>query len=203
MSETADLLVPRGFRASGVKAGIKPSGGDDLAILLADGPSAAAGTFTTNRICAAPVKWCRELLPREDIRGVVINSGNANAATGDTGNGQCEADGRAGRPAVWLPRRAGPGRLHRHHRPPAPDGEARGRTGARGLRALAAIRSAFLAAARAIMTTDTRPKLVSERRSIAGKDVTLLGHCQGRSDDRPADGDHAGIPPDRRPAPGL
>jgi len=85
MSENATVLVPRGFRAAGVKAGIKPSGGDDLAIIVADRPSAAAGTFTTNRICAAPVKWCRELLPREDIRGVVINSGNANAATGEQG----------------------------------------------------------------------------------------------------------------------
>ena len=40
------------------------------------------GTFTTNRVCAAPVKWCREQLPADDIRAVVINSGNANAATG-------------------------------------------------------------------------------------------------------------------------
>ena len=43
------------------------------------------GTFTTNRVCAAPVKWCRERLPADDIRAVVINSGNANAATGAQG----------------------------------------------------------------------------------------------------------------------
>src|SRR6516164_3737773 len=79
------LWIPRGFRASGVRAGLKPSGGLDLAVLAADGPSAAAGTFTTNRICAAPVKWSRERLPAEDIRAVVINAGNANAATGAQG----------------------------------------------------------------------------------------------------------------------
>src|SRR5579883_1980883 len=85
MGDSMTIIVPRGFRAAGVKAGIKPSGGDDLAILVVDGPSAAAGTFTTNRICAAPVKWCRGLLPSADIRAVVINSGNANAATGEQG----------------------------------------------------------------------------------------------------------------------
>src|SRR5205814_6931734 len=85
MPGSATPLIPRGFRASGVKAGIKPSGGLDLAILSADGPCAAAGTFTTNRVCAAPVKWCRERLPAEDIRAVAINAGNANAATGREG----------------------------------------------------------------------------------------------------------------------
>ena len=57
MSESSPIVVPRGFRAAAVKAGIKPSGGLDLAVLAADGPCAAAGTFTTNRVCAAPVRW--------------------------------------------------------------------------------------------------------------------------------------------------
>ncbi len=178
MSDTADLLVPRGFRASGVKAGIKPSGGDDLAILLADGPSAAAGTFTTNRICAAPVKWCRELLPREDIRGVVINSGNANAATGE--QGMANAKRTAERAARLFGCRAeqvlvaSTGIIG--HQLPMEKLEAGLEHAAAGL---SRDQSAFLAAARAIMTTDTRPKLVSERRSIAGKDVTLLGIAKG------------------------
>ena len=85
MDSSQDLMIPRGFRAGAVKAGIKPSGGLDLALLAADGPCAAAGTFTTNRVCAAPVQWCRDHLPADDIRAVVINAGNANAATGAQG----------------------------------------------------------------------------------------------------------------------
>ncbi|HEX3448091.1 MAG TPA: bifunctional ornithine acetyltransferase/N-acetylglutamate synthase, partial [Isosphaeraceae bacterium] len=85
MSDSAQLAIPRGFRASGVKAGLKASGSLDLAVLAADQPCAAAGTFTTNRVCAAPVKWCRELLPADNIRAIAINAGNANAATGEQG----------------------------------------------------------------------------------------------------------------------
>ena len=81
MSDDGTLFIPRGFRASGVTAGLKASGLPDLALLASDQPCAAAGTFTLNRVCAAPVKWCRERLPADDIRAVVINSGNANAAT--------------------------------------------------------------------------------------------------------------------------
>src|SRR6185312_10591422 len=85
MSESNDLALPIGFRASAVKAGIKPSGGLDLAVLVSDRDCSAAGTFTTNRVAAAPVQWDRSLLPSAAIRGVVINSGNANAATGQLG----------------------------------------------------------------------------------------------------------------------
>src|SRR4051812_6104845 len=86
MNEVGTLLIPAGFRASAVRAGIKPSGGLDLAVLAADGPCSAAGTFTTNRVCAAPVRWDRACLPSETIRAVVINAGNANAATGAEGD---------------------------------------------------------------------------------------------------------------------
>ena len=85
MSDGPSLFIPRRFRASGVTAGLKASGSPDLAVLASDGLASAAGAFTLNRICAAPVKWCRERLPADDIRAVVINSGNANAATGEEG----------------------------------------------------------------------------------------------------------------------
>jgi glutamate N-acetyltransferase/amino-acid N-acetyltransferase len=178
MSDSMILSVPRGFRATGVKAGIKPSGGDDLAVLLADGPSAAAGTFTTNRICAAPVKWCREILPREDIRGVVINSGNANAATGDEGlaNARRTAEKAADlfgcRPEQVL--LASTGVIG--HQLPMEKIESGVERAVAGLSREPA---GFLAAARAIITTDTRPKLVSERQTIDGKEVTLLGLAKG------------------------
>jgi glutamate N-acetyltransferase/amino-acid N-acetyltransferase len=172
------LLVPRGFRAAGVKAGIKPSGGDDLAIIAADGPSAAAGTFTTNRICAAPVKWCRELLPREDTRAVLINSGNANAATGEEGlaNARRTAEYTSGllrcRPEQVLVASTG---VIGHQLPMAK--VERGIDDA--FRGLSGEPDGFLAAARAIMTTDTRPKLFGERRVIDGREVTLLGIAKG------------------------
>ena len=51
MAEGDDLAIPRGFRAAAVRAGIKPSGGLDLAVLVANTSCAAAGTFTTNRVC--------------------------------------------------------------------------------------------------------------------------------------------------------
>jgi glutamate N-acetyltransferase / amino-acid N-acetyltransferase len=178
MSDSMILHIPRGFRAAGVKAGIKPSGGDDLAVLLADGPSAAAGTFTTNRICAAPVKWCRDLLPRADIRGVVVNSGNANAATGEQGlaNARRTAEKAAGlfgcRPEQVL--LASTGVIG--HQLPMGKIEAGLEHAIAGLSGEPA---GFVAAARAIITTDTRPKLVSERQAIDGKEVTLLGLAKG------------------------
>lgn len=76
-----------GLRAAGVRAGIKPSGNPDLALLVADEPIAAAGVFTQNRLAAAPVALCREHLRRSGglVRALVVNSGNANACTGDEG----------------------------------------------------------------------------------------------------------------------
>jgi glutamate N-acetyltransferase/amino-acid N-acetyltransferase len=178
MSDSTSLLVPRGFRATGVKAGIKPSGGDDLAVFVADGPSAAAGTFTTNRICAAPVRWCRELLPREDTLAVVVNSGIANAATGE--EGMTNARRTAVRAAGLLGCRAeqvlvaSTGVIG--HQLPMERLEAGLEDAVAGLSRAPA---GFLAAARAIMTTDSRPKIVSERRNISGRDVTLLGIAKG------------------------
>ena len=63
MNQPTRITIPRGFRAGAVKAGIKPSGGLDLALLVADGPCAAAGTFTTNRVCAAPVSGAASCFP--------------------------------------------------------------------------------------------------------------------------------------------
>src|SRR4051794_474854 len=85
MSGPSEWSIPRGFRAGATRAGIKPSGGLDLAVFVADGPCAAAGTFTTNRVCAAPVKWDRARVPSDRVRAVVVNAGNANAATGTWG----------------------------------------------------------------------------------------------------------------------
>lgn len=80
------ITQPRGFRASGVTAGLKPSGNPDVALVINDGPlDVAAGVFTTNRIEAAPVTWSRQALTDGRARAVILNSGGANACTGPDG----------------------------------------------------------------------------------------------------------------------
>jgi glutamate N-acetyltransferase/amino-acid N-acetyltransferase len=75
-----------GFRAAGVAAGIKASGGLDLALVVNDGPTAAAaGVFTRNQVKAAPVLWSAQVLTERRLRAVVLNAGGANACTGPGG----------------------------------------------------------------------------------------------------------------------
>jgi glutamate N-acetyltransferase/amino-acid N-acetyltransferase len=77
---------PKGFRASGVAAGLKTGGGLDVALVVNDGPDAiAAGVFTGNRVKAAPVMWSQQVLKGGIVRAVVLNSGGANACTGSQG----------------------------------------------------------------------------------------------------------------------
>ncbi|MBV9622624.1 MAG: bifunctional glutamate N-acetyltransferase/amino-acid acetyltransferase ArgJ, partial [Acidobacteria bacterium] len=87
------VFLPQGFRFSAVKAGIKASGRPDLALLLADGPSSAAALFTSNQVVAAPVEVGRAALEKTGgrIRAVIVNSGNANCATGARGILACRA----------------------------------------------------------------------------------------------------------------
>lgn len=81
------IQTPAGFTASGVAAGIKASGGLDLALIVNHGPRYnAAGVFTTNRISAAPVRWSQTALENGEARAVVLNSGGANACTGLPGD---------------------------------------------------------------------------------------------------------------------
>ena len=80
------VTSPQGFRAAGVAAGIKESGSPDVAVVINDGPSAAAaGVFTANRVKAAPVLWSQQVLAGHAVRAVVLNSGGANACTGPAG----------------------------------------------------------------------------------------------------------------------
>ncbi|HEY2724040.1 MAG TPA: bifunctional glutamate N-acetyltransferase/amino-acid acetyltransferase ArgJ [Pseudonocardiaceae bacterium] len=80
------VTAPGGFRAAGIAAGIKASGGPDLALVVNDGPSqAAAGVFTRNQVKAAPVLWSAQVLTGGRLHAVVLNSGGANACTGPGG----------------------------------------------------------------------------------------------------------------------
>ncbi len=85
LSSAGSASLPEGFRACGRSCGIKPSGRSDLALFVSDTAAAAAGVFTTNRVLGAPVMVSQQRVPAGDIRAVVINSGNANACTGDRG----------------------------------------------------------------------------------------------------------------------
>src|SRR5947209_2914258 len=84
------IIVPQGYRLGGVYCGIKRAADKlDLSLIVSDRPAVAAGTYTTNLVFAAPVKGDRGLTPSSSTRGVVINSGNANAGTGDRGDADC------------------------------------------------------------------------------------------------------------------
>lgn len=85
--ESESCTFPRGWHATGVHCGIKKTSAADLALLISDRPAAVGGVFTTNAVRAACVEW-NELMLRaspSEIRGIVINSGNANAVTGAAG----------------------------------------------------------------------------------------------------------------------
>jgi len=84
------VTFARGFRAAGVTAGMKPSGRPDLGLLVADEVRSAAGLFTTNAFAAAPVRLSRQRVSRAAARAVLVNSGQANAGTGLTGDTDAE-----------------------------------------------------------------------------------------------------------------
>jgi glutamate N-acetyltransferase/amino-acid N-acetyltransferase len=80
------VTAPRGFRAGGTACGIKSeAGAQDLALLISDVPCMAAGTFTTSRTAAAPVMVCQTRLQGGQAQAIIVNSGNANCATGELG----------------------------------------------------------------------------------------------------------------------
>jgi glutamate N-acetyltransferase/amino-acid N-acetyltransferase len=80
----ASVGFPKGFQASGINCGIKMTK-KDLALIVSDGPSRVAGTFTTNKLAAAPVRWSKDIVKKGKVRAVLVNSGNANACTGEGG----------------------------------------------------------------------------------------------------------------------
>lgn len=170
---------PLGFTFSGVAAGIKKPGAADLALIVSDRPCAAAAVFTRNAFPAAPVLYDRGLVAENPagLRAVAINAGCANACTGDAGLTDAAEMAALAEAALGLPPRSaavmstgviGP-------RLPMPKIAA-------GVEAAAAALSAkgWDAASRAIMTTDTRPKVAfREVGGHGGPPLRLLGMCKG------------------------
>jgi glutamate N-acetyltransferase / amino-acid N-acetyltransferase len=170
------VTAPQGFRAAGVAAGIKPSGNPDVALIVSDRPASAAAVFTTNRVVAPPVVVSREHVADGRARAVAVNAGCANACTGAGGMDDARrmavltAELVGARPEEVLV--ASTGLIGR--RLPMERLEA-------GLRAAAHALSAEGGpdAARAIMTTDTRPKEIAVEVPIDGKTVRIGGICKG------------------------
>lgn len=82
----SDSSFPKGFRGSGISAGLKSSGKKDLALIVNDGPDlVASAVFTSNQVVAAPVIWTREVIKDNEMAAVLLNSGGANACTGPEG----------------------------------------------------------------------------------------------------------------------
>ena len=172
------VATPRGFRAAGISAGIKASGNPDLALLVADEPARVAAVFTTNKVIAAPVVVSQEHLARSGgtVRAIVVNSGCANACTGDGGMRDAremtvETARLVGCPVEQvLVASTGvigvrlPMDKVRHGLPAAFD-------------ALGADHGPE--AARAIMTTDLWPKESAARVSIGGRDTLIGGMAKG------------------------
>ncbi len=172
--------IAEGYRFAGVISKLRTEPDRrDLAVIVSDRPATAAGVFTQNRVCAAPVQICRERLPRADARAIVICSGNANACTGKQGLADARrmaelvANGVGCEPEQVLV--ASTGVIGRPL--PMPILEA-------GIpKATAALRlgqEAFSDAAHAILTTDTRIKVSTKlvgTHSISGfaKGAAMIG----------------------------
>jgi glutamate N-acetyltransferase/amino-acid N-acetyltransferase len=181
------VTAPRGFQAAGVFCDIKRlgtgKGSDkgkkrDLALIVSDRPATVAGMFTTNQVCAAPVKVCIERVRDGVAQAVVINSGNANACTGR--QGLRDARAMAATAAKTLKLKAADvlvcstGRIGvalPMERVNAGIADAAGR--------LSHDRAAAAHAAEAIMTSDTVPKEIAVRVRIDGKSVTIGGIAKG------------------------
>ena len=100
---TGGVTAAHGFRAAAIYCGIKAVETDDLAMLVCDAPTpTAAATFTTNRVAAAPVQWTRDVIRQGAVRAVVVNSGNANACTGERGLRDAQATAAAAAQAMGL-----------------------------------------------------------------------------------------------------
>ncbi|GAB4374165.1 MAG: bifunctional glutamate N-acetyltransferase/amino-acid acetyltransferase ArgJ [Deltaproteobacteria bacterium] len=102
MRPVRSIVVP-GFRGAAISCGIKPSGRDDLALVVSDLPCTSDVVFTKNRVAAAPVLWGRALRSRRRLRGVLVNSGNANACTGARGLAAVRETSRAAVRALGMP----------------------------------------------------------------------------------------------------
>ncbi len=177
---SADWHLAHGYRYAGVPCGLRPAEPDrlDLALIVSDTPASAAGVFTRNRVCAAPVRVSRDRVPTARARGVVVCSGNANACTGQRGLEDARdmalfaAGGVPCDPEQMLVCSTG---VIGRHLPMAQIAEGIHRAS----EALEPGPSALERAARAILTTDTHIKVATQAVTIGGRKVSVTGFAKG------------------------
>lgn len=173
------VTAAKGFEAAAAQAGIKYQGRTDMALIYSKKPCKAAGTFTTNVVKAAPVKWDRQVVDSGvKCQAVIVNSGIANACTGENGMQICKETAEQAAQTLGVD----------------PNGVLVGSTGVIGMqipmeRIKAGIgmleknKSGDLAAgheaAKAIMTTDTKEKEIAVTLEIGGETVTIGGMAKG------------------------
>ena len=176
---TGGVTAARGFKAASTAAGIKYKDRQDMAMIYSQEPCRSAGTFTTNIVKAAPVKWDKnQVTSGAPARAVVINAGIANACTGEEGMGYCGQTAEAAALALGI----------------SAESVLVASTGVIGMqlpmdRITAGVKSmaplldgsleSGTGASRAIMTTDTKNKEVAVRFELGGTTVTMGGMCKG------------------------
>ena len=176
---TGGVTAARGFKAASTAAGIKYKDRQDMAMIYSQEPCRSAGTFTTNIVKAAPVKWDKnQVTSGAPARAVVINAGIANACTGEEGMGYCGQTAEAEALALGI----------------SAESVLVASTGVigmqlpmdritAGVKAMAPLLDGSLesgtGASRAIMTTDTKNKEVAVRFELGGTTVTMGGMCKG------------------------
>lgn len=178
-SITGGVTAAKGFLAAAAAAEIKYKGRTDMAMIYSEAPCVAAGTFTTNVVKAAPVKWDQDVVYNNaHAQAVICNSGIANACTGAEGYGYCKETADAAAEILGI----------------SPDSVLVASTGVigmqvpidrikNGVKMMAPVLSGTLEAgteaAKAIMTTDTVKKEVAVQVEIGGRTVTVGGMCKG------------------------
>lgn len=188
--DASSLHAIRGVRIGIAEAGIRKANRKDLTVVLIEEGASVAGVFTQNRFCAAPVQICREhLMPTNPnalagsgIRAMVINTGNANAGTGEEGLMRARSTCQSLAQKVGiLPEQVLPFSTGVIMEPLPHDRIAAGLDAALG----DARENNWYSAAEAIMTTDTVPKAFSRQLQIAGKTVSITGISKGAGMIRP------------------
>lgn len=173
------VTAAAGFQTASTAAGIKYKNRKDMAMIYSEKPCKAAGTFTTNIVKAAPVKWDQKIVKESEYaQAVVINAGIANACTGAEGMGYCAETAQAASAALNVPESA----------------VLVASTGVIGMQLpmdklkagiaamapeLSGTTESGTEAAKSIMTTDTKKKEVAVQFEIGGKTVTVGGMCKG------------------------
>ena len=175
--DNGSITTPSGFLASGVTAGFKRSGAPDFAMVVSEVPADFAGVFTSCTFAAAPVRICRKRVKESDfLQAVIINSGNANACTGEQGLAAAEKSCQIAADSLNI----------------APENVAVASTGRIGVqmnmelieRGVALARKALTGdggntAAQAIMTTDTVPKAAAVKVEVNGKTFNIGAITKG------------------------